>query len=362
MLLRRPLRALQVEPTTRCTRSCAVCPRTVFADRWRSEDLDPVAWGRLRTDLRLAQHLHLQGWGEPLLHPRLRDMVRDATEARCRVGLTTNGDLLEENASWIIEDKVDLVTVSVAGAASNHARLRDGSNLKTVYRSLSALARRRGRRRPKLQVSYLLTADNAEDLADAVQGAAEAGADEVFVIHLDVTLTAELAGKTAFSGAGLREGVDSALDRAADRARRVGIRFREPARRAEELLSCALDPTRFAFVSCAGVVTPCVNLGLPIDGRIVRFSEQGEQETTSVEWGDLHTQSLQEILAGDRAEHFRAPFYARKAAERRFLLAQRGWGVAALQRLERAARQRDLELARSPFPSECEGCPKAEGW
>ena len=90
----RPLRALQVEVTSRCSRRCLVCPRSGLAGQWRDGDLGSDTWRRLVPDLALWKHVHLQGWGEPLLHNGLHSMVRDAHAAGCRVGITTNGDLL----------------------------------------------------------------------------------------------------------------------------------------------------------------------------------------------------------------------------------------------------------------------------
>lgn len=363
MRFRRPLRALQVEPTSCCTRNCRLCPRAELGGRWIHGHLDTTTWARLRPDLELAQHVHLQGWGEPLLHPDLPQMVRDAKGAGCRVGLTTNGDLLETHASWIAAERVDRVAVSVAGAADNHARDRDGSDIQAAWKSLSALKRHRRRGRPILQVSYLLTADNAADLPEVVVAAADAGAEELFVIHLDVAPSTDLAQRRAFTDHGLRgDLVRDFLDQAAGIARRRRVGFRGPARQPEALLACALDPTNFAFVTWQGRVAPCVNLGMPVNGPFPRCSEDECHAIASVFWGDLHTQSLGEILDGPQATAFRAPFVARKHAERRFRAAQRGWGGEGLRRLERTARRRDLELEQAPFPPECRGCPKADGW
>jgi len=70
----RPLRALQVEITSRCSRACAVCPRSALGDHWREGDLSEGVWNVLEPDLPLATHIHLQGWGEPLLHLALRKL------------------------------------------------------------------------------------------------------------------------------------------------------------------------------------------------------------------------------------------------------------------------------------------------
>jgi len=74
LMARRLLQALQVEVTSRCTRRCSVCPRSALAGRWLDGDLSEEHWDSIRSDLSLVEHLHLQGWGEPLLHPRLESM------------------------------------------------------------------------------------------------------------------------------------------------------------------------------------------------------------------------------------------------------------------------------------------------
>lgn len=362
-LLPRPGRALQVEVTSRCTRTCAVCPRTALARRWRHLDLDAEAWRRIVPDLGRFEHVHLQGWGEPLLHPELRAMAADARNAGCRVGLTTNADLLGDAAGWIAADGLDLVCVSIAGGPRSSSRLRDGQSLPSTWAAVSQLASlRRGRRRPRLQVAYLLTMANAPELPSATAAAASAGADELYVIHLDVRPTAELAEMAAFSADGLRSGVDECVRRAEDTARAAGIGFRGPPSRTEELLTCALDPTRFATVAADGGVGPCVNLLLPVAGPIPRVTPAGVVEVPRLTYGDLHRTPLGEILDGPAARAFRAPFAARLGAEREFLEAIEGRGRAALERLEVAGERRSCRLADAPFPPDCHGCAKSAGW
>ncbi len=359
----RPWRALQVEVTSRCSRTCAICPRTALAERWRHLDLDAGAWRRIVPDLGRFEHVHLQGWGEPLLHPDLRAMAAEAREAGCRVGLTTNGDLLGEAAGWIAADGLDLVCVSIAGGPRWSSRLRDGQCLPSTWAAVSRLASlRRGRRRPRLQVAYLLTVANAAELPSATAAAASAGADELYVIHLDVRPTVELAEMAAFDADGLRPGIGECLRRAEDTARAARIGFRGPPSRPEELLTCALDPTRFATVACDGGVGPCVNLLLPVAGTIPRVTAHGVVEVPRLTYGDLHRAPLGEILDGPAARVFRAPFAARLAAEREFLAAIEDRGLAALEKLEAADERRSRRLAETPFPSSCHGCAKTAGW
>ena len=364
--LKRPrrLRALQVEVTSRCTRACHLCPRTSLAGRWRHGDLEDASWQRLVGDLGLVDHLHLQGWGEPLLDCRLASMVHQAHAAGCTVGITTNGDLLERAASWIVQEQVDQVAVSVAGDEPSHSSLRGGSCLPTLWSTISTLVReRRSQRRPKVQVSYLLTRTNASALPNIVRAAAQAGADELYVTHLDCTPSLELLELAAFTAEGLCSGVQFAVERAEDVARRSGLAFRRPALQSEQLLSCALDPRRFAFVGWDGRVGPCVNLLLPISGSIPRWTWQGSVAVPPMWYGRLEEASLAELLECEAYRVFTSPFRERFAANRRFWLAMGGnFGFGALQRLDIADQRLSRDLSASPFPTECRGCHKQRGW
>jgi len=361
---RRPLSALQVEVTSRCTRRCAICPRSAAGSDWCEGDLDEATWRRLQDDLGLARHVHLQGWGEPLLHPRLPEMVDAVKTAGPRVGLTTNGDLLQDAVEWIVERGIDLLTVSVAGGEATHAALRAGSRLQEVWDALGRLLALRGRRkRPKVQVSCLLTLEGVDDLPRVVEAAAEVGVDEVFVIHLDVTPTREFLDRAAFDSSGLRAGVAQAIEAAERTARSRGVFFRAPASVSQDLLVCALDPRRFVFVGWDGRVGPCVNLLLPVAGSIPRWTEKGPQHVEPVVYGRLADTRLREILRGEECRRFSAPFASRMAAEGRFL-GEVGtlWGSEARSCLDEADRIREEELAAHPFPPQCAGCHKALGW
>jgi len=360
----RLLHAVQVEVTSRCSRRCSVCPRWALADCWREGDISEALWRRLIPDLALADHVHLQGWGEPLLHPKLPQMVRDAHAAGCRVGLTTNGDLLGEASSWMVEEAVDLVTVSVAGDVASHPEMRDGSGLRRLWELINALKATRGRRRrPRLQVSYLLTWKNAPHLPTVVKEAAASGADELFVSHLDCTPSKRLLGLAAFSEGGLRSGMSGFLADAERTAREVGLAYRPPALEPQSLLTCALNPLRLVFVGWDGRVFPCVNLGLPVSGSIPRWHGPSEDRVAPLVYGDLASQSLSDLLKAPTYRRFTAPLVERLAAEKRFLSGLGGaFGSEAIEQLDRADRARDQALAAATFPAECRGCHKQWGW
>ena len=110
---------IQIGVSSRCTHSCAMCPRTVFGDRWTSADMTLETYGRIAENFSDVSNVYLSGWGEPLLNPHFPEMVRLAKEAGCTVGFTTNGARLDdETMGQIIDDRVDLVSLSLAGATA----------------------------------------------------------------------------------------------------------------------------------------------------------------------------------------------------------------------------------------------------
>jgi organic radical activating enzyme len=321
-------------------------------------------WSRLRADLMLAEHVHLQGWGEPLLHPDLAMMIDDAHAAGCEVGLTSNGDLLAAAAEWLVDSAIDRLAVSLAGVGSSHAELRAGSSAGDVLLGLARVAERRGSQpRPWLQVSYLLTRDNASDLPDLVVEAARAGADEVFVTHLDCTVSREQVATAAYSGKRLAPGVAELIDRAEQVAQRHKVRFRGPPIRAQELLVCALNPLQIVFVAWDGRVGPCVNQMLPVSMPFPRWTEQGCTQARGKCYGSLMESPLRQILDSEQYKRLQAPFRVRLAADQELRESPTGlWGGAALQSLDQADRRREQVLRQHRFPDQCLGCPKASGW
>jgi MoaA/NifB/PqqE/SkfB family radical SAM enzyme len=365
-MAQRKLSALQVEVTSRCTRRCAICPRAVVGERWLDGDLSEAHWERLGPDLQSVEHIHLQGWGEPLLHPNLETMARDATAAGCSVGITTNGDLLGEAVEWIADGPVDVLAVSLAGGDEWNRRLRDGSRPDELFAAVEELVRARSRRKkPRIHVSFLIVRGNAGDLAGIVRAAAGAGADAIFVNHLDCVPSEKLRELAAYLGGGVPDSVRHGLVEAESVARNLGIDIRLPATEPQEMLTCALDPRVMASVRWDGVVAPCVQLNLPISGPTPRMAEDGFVEIPPYRYGHLNDATLSEILAGAAWRDFTAPLHRRRDADGRFRdrgLSVSGWGSVALAELDREYGELERNLEENPFPRPCRGCPKTEGW
>src|ERR671915_1659042 len=85
---------VQIEPVGQCNLRCRMCPIQFRQD---GPPYGPPAFMEFETFARLLDEfegletLHLQGLGEPMMHPRFFDMVRLAAGRGTRV--TTNSNL-----------------------------------------------------------------------------------------------------------------------------------------------------------------------------------------------------------------------------------------------------------------------------
>ena len=312
----RPFEALQIEVTTRCVTRCVMCPRVALAGEWPEMDLSWGAFQRIAAVFDRIQHVHLQGWGEPLLHSRLFDMIAVAKSAGCRVGLTTNGmRLAPEVSKGLLDLDLDLIAVSIAGATRpTHEAIRIGSELPVILenvRRLLALRDRRGVKRPKVEFSYLMTKTNMAELPAAVDLVASLGADELYAINLDYVVAPEHDVLKAFGCPALRDEFGRIVEEASKRARRVGLAFRPYPLEEEEVAVCEADPMKILFISCDGWVSPCTYMGLAGRTDIPRRFDGESLTVPRLRFGNVLDQDLAEIWNSPAYQAFRRQFARR---------------------------------------------------
>jgi MoaA/NifB/PqqE/SkfB family radical SAM enzyme len=321
----RPFEAFQIEVTSRCTLRCVMCPRVALADRWPALDLPWEVFQRIAEAFRHTQFVHLQGWGEPLLHPRLFDMIAAAKAAGCRVGFTTNGMLLDQPArERLVSLDVDLVAISIAGATRRtHEGIRVGSDFATILWNVSQLlALRNGRRRvrPKVELFFLMTKMNMSELPEAVDMAASLGADELVATNLDYVVTPEHDDLKAFACPQARGGFARMVEEAREKASRAGLGFRPYPLEPAEVAVCEANPLKILFVACDGWVSPCTYMGLAGRTDIPRYFDGRGIEVPRLRFGNILDQDLLDIWVSPAYRAFRRQFAARMSEARMLAL------------------------------------------
>ncbi len=358
------LDSIQIEVTSRCTARCIMCPRTRL-DHWRDGDLDIETFRRLTPAFRLARHVHLQGWGEPLLHPDLNEMIRLVKAASAKAGITTNGQLLSrERTRQLLELGLDLIAVSIAGAdRKSHESIRVGTSFDIIMKNLhhlSQLKRDRGSKAPSLVISFIMTRSNIEQLPKVMDLAAELGAERVSAMNVDLIPDAATDSLRVFRDEKSQKGRSRRfLEDMARAAAARALSLRLYPIHAEEQPVCDANPLKSLFVAFDGSVCPCVYLGLPVE-RIQRF---WKGETFLVErtcFGNIAAEGLEEIWSKDGYKGFRQLFEKRISATCG-IYDQISCDFELLERAKELEAAYDKGLLENRAPGQCSGCWKLFG-
>lgn len=307
---KRPLDCVQVEVTSHCAGRCVYCPHTTQAASWRSRHMSDEVFAALWPLLRRSGRAHLQGWGEPLLHPRFFDFVALARKAGCEVSSTSCGLRMDaELAARLVQSGMDMLAFSLAGtdAASNAARA--GVPFERVCEAIRLVraAQREGAGRgasgentPEVHLAYLLLADRVEAAAGLPRLMEKLDVRMAVVSTLDY-IAAPQQAVLAFAP----EETDkiararAVLERAAAEAATDGreIYYALPGPQAvADAGGCRENVTRSLYVDADGALSPCVYLNVPAE-------EDGARRRT---FGNARDGDAWELWNGESFRAFRA--------------------------------------------------------
>jgi len=107
----------QIEITNRCNLTCEMCPRDHF--NLSREDMPFDTFKEIVDRLGEVKLLTLTGWGEPLVHPQLFEMITHCKQKGYTVKLTTNGTLLTPEMQQKVRNSgLDEITISLDSVKS----------------------------------------------------------------------------------------------------------------------------------------------------------------------------------------------------------------------------------------------------
>lgn len=311
-------RFVQIEPVGQCNLACRMCPVAYRADGGPGTGKPPAfmsfeAFRRVLDQFPAMRELHLQGLGEPMLHPRFFDMVRAAAARGIEVSTNSNLTALSRRrAEECAESGLKRLHVSLDAASPGaYEFIRVGARFDRVVRNLDWLldARRRaGARRPGIVLVAVAMRRNLEELPALVRFAHAKGIEAVSVQHLahdfsESTLPGRYRPMRAFVDAEtLLTGDPARVERGFAEARRVaaalGVDLRLPnprpgPQRPDLSGPARCDwPWRRAYVSYSGEAMPCCMIATP---DRMSFGNMAREGVASV-WNNAAYRAFREKL------------------------------------------------------------------
>ena len=185
-------RFVQIEPVGQCNLRCAMCPIQYrhAGPPWGAPALMPYAdFERLLASFPDVKELHLQGLGEPLMHPDFFRMVEHAVGRGITVSTNTNLTLLTpRRAGQCVRSGLHAMHVSIDGASAPvYEKIRRGASFHKVLRNLERLVVARATAQsttPELRIVSVVMRSNLHEMKDIVTLAHRYGVTSVFVQHL----------------------------------------------------------------------------------------------------------------------------------------------------------------------------------
>ena len=204
----------QIEITNRCNLTCKMCPRDYF--NLLKEDMPLETFKKIVDRIENITLLTLTGWGEPLVHPHIFEMITYCKERSHKVKLTTNGTLLSsEMRQRVFSSGLDEITISLESI--NKASEVGHTNL-DVLQHIKDLAKERQDNIPMISLQATLHKGRGQDVYEVIRFGKEAGVQRINLGRLDVRLNENLERPSAQE--------EISILRKADRlGRELGIRI-----------------------------------------------------------------------------------------------------------------------------------------
>jgi tungsten cofactor oxidoreducase radical SAM maturase len=183
------VRKLYIQPTTGCNLHCRTCIRNVWDEH--EAQMPMSTFHRLMESLDQLPRLTrvvFSGFGEPLTHPNILEMIETVRKRNTPVTLGSNGLLLgAEMARELVRLGVDRLVVSVDGVKpETYASVRGAmlSQVLSNIRGLNEVKRQLGSLTPALGIEFVVLKTNVTELAELTRFASQLNAARVLVSNV----------------------------------------------------------------------------------------------------------------------------------------------------------------------------------
>lgn len=277
----------QLEPVGQCNLRCQMC---AIQFRQDGPPYGPPAFMTFEVFTRSIdqmeglEELHLQGLGEPMMHPRFFEMVEYATRKGIRVSTNSNLTLLNaRRAERCIASGLNCLHVSIDGAtAATYERIRLRAHFERVVGNLERLLelrKKHGCQYPQVRLVMVVMRQNLHELPDLVRLAHSWSVESMFVQHLchdfgEASLPERYLPMREFvQGETLLEEDPRRIERYFNEARtlaaELGVNLRLPRTRLRLHTPGTPGPQRCnwpwhgAYISYQGAAMPCCMISTP---------------------------------------------------------------------------------------------------
>ena len=163
--------SLNLEPTNHCNFHCPLCPTGSGELRINKGFMQWELFTRIIDELnKYLYEMYFMGFGEPLLHPKIFDMIDYAEDKNIKTYISTNASMLvnENILKKIIESKLSVLMIALDGASSQtYNKYRVEGDFEQTYKSIQTLQNLKescGNKKLVIQIQFIIMRHNENEI------------------------------------------------------------------------------------------------------------------------------------------------------------------------------------------------------
>lgn len=188
--LEKDVKKIYIEVTTQCNFSCVTCIRSSWKDSL--EHMEWATFEHIREQLKEfpdLESVHFGGFGEPMMHPQICEMIRAVKELGVKVEMITNGSFLtQERIDALIDLELDMLFTSFdSPEEERYNEIRLGADFTSVLRNIQNLQNgkmEKGKTKPELGIEFVAMKQNLQQLPALVEMAHDLKVNRIIVSNL----------------------------------------------------------------------------------------------------------------------------------------------------------------------------------
>lgn len=183
------VRKIYLEPNTGCNLKCRTCIRQVWEDA--EAQMSTSTFQKFLSalaELPQLERVIFTGFGEPLAHPGIIDMIAAIRSRDLAVTIGSNGLLLDKRiCRELIKLKVDRLVISVDGVKPETYAATRGGSLPELLNNIRLLNEIKGEMNsllPALGIEFVALRNNVAELPDLVKLASKLSSSRVLITNV----------------------------------------------------------------------------------------------------------------------------------------------------------------------------------
>lgn len=178
----------QIEITNKCNFKCTMCQRGNL--KVPVKDMDLKLYKNIIDRLTGIKEVYLTGWGEPLMQPKIIEMIAYAKNKGMRVSFTSNGSLLTKDISKkLIKSGIDSISFSVDEIIKDQKTIAHPIVNQLINIKVFAGLLKKVENKPDIIVQSTLHKNKEDKIYEVIKWASVIGANAVNVNRLDLRFT-----------------------------------------------------------------------------------------------------------------------------------------------------------------------------